>query len=83
MKKAALPKLEESLAEITQLINKMEQGELTLEQSLSHFEHGIQLVKHCQKILEEAEQKVQILIKNNNQNVLTAYSEETPNEHKE
>lgn len=60
-----LPDLEQSLAEITQLIEKMEQGELTLDQSLGHFERGITLVKHCQKILEDAEQKVQILIQNN------------------
>ena len=56
---------------------------LTLEQSLTHFEHGITLVKHCQKVLEEAEQKVQILIKNNNQDTLTAYNEEESNENPE
>lgn len=70
-----LPKLEESLTEITQLIDKMEHGELSLEQSLTHFERGIKLVKHCQKILEDAEQKVQILIQNNNQETLTAYGD--------
>ena len=65
-KDAKLPTLEESLHEITQLIDKMEHHEQTLEQSLTNFERGISLVKHCQKILEEAEQKVQILIQNNN-----------------
>ena len=79
-KTAALPSLEESLSEITQLIEKMEHGELTLEQSLTHFEHGITLVKHCQKVLEEAEQKVQVLIKNNNQEVLAEYHEDNANE---
>lgn len=68
-----LPQLEESLTEITQLIEKMEHSEQTLEQSLSNFERGIILVKNCQKILQEAEQKVQILIQNNNQEDLTAY----------
>ena len=68
-----LPKLEESLSEITQLIEKMEHGEQTLEQSLTHFERGITLVKHCQKILEDAEQKVKILIQNNEQEDLQAY----------
>jgi len=75
-KLSKLPNLEESLTEISQLIDNMEHSEQTLEQSLNHFERGITLVKHCQKILEEAEQKVQILIQNNNQEELTAYGED-------
>lgn len=74
-----LPNLEESLAEITQLIDKMEHSELTLEQSLGNFERGVNLVKHCQKILTEAEQKVQLLIQNNKQNELTPYNPENEN----
>lgn len=62
IKSDKLPKLEESLNEITQLIDKMEHSELTLEESLSQFERGIKLIKHCQKILGEAEQKVQVLV---------------------
>ena len=61
-----LPSLEASLAEITQLIDKMEKDEQTLDQSLSQFERGISLIKHCQKILVDAEQKIQILTQNNN-----------------
>ena len=75
-KQPKLPNLEESLSEITQLIEKMEHSEQTLEQSLTHFERGITLVKHCQKILEEAEQKVKILIQNNNQENLTVYGDD-------
>ncbi len=75
-----LPNLETSLTEISQLIDKMEHSELTLEQSLNHFERGIMLVKHCQKILEEAEQKVQILIQNNNQEELSTYGEDENDE---
>lgn len=71
-----LPSLEESLTEITNLIDKMEHGDQTLEQSLTHFERGITLVKHCQKVLQEAEQKVQILIQTNNQETLTPYDDE-------
>ncbi len=70
------PKLEESLTEISALIDKMEHGELTLEQSLHHFERGITLIKHCQKLLSEAEQKVQILIQANNQAELAPYGED-------
>ena len=75
-----LPTLEESLTEITQLIDKMEHGELTLEQSLNHFERGITLIKHCQKVLQEAEQKVQVLIQNNGQEELAAYGNDEKNE---
>lgn len=71
-----LPALEESMAEITKLIEKMEQGEATLEQSLGDFERGVTLVKHCQKLLTEAEQKVQLLTQQNGQETLTNYGEE-------
>lgn len=75
-----LPNLESSMTEINQLIDKMEHSELTLEQSLSSFERGITLIKHCQKILVEAEQKVQILMQNNEQEELTQYGQEDNHE---
>jgi exodeoxyribonuclease VII small subunit len=68
-----LPNLEASLAEINALIDKMEQGELNLEQSLSQFERGVTLIKHAQKILQTAEQKVQILMKKNDNEKLIDY----------
>jgi exodeoxyribonuclease VII small subunit len=79
-KAAALPSLEESLGEITGLIDKMEHGELTLEQSLNHFERGITLIKHCQKVLSDAEQKVQVLLQQNQQEQLAPYGSQ--DEHK-
>ena len=63
-KKANIADLEASLKEINGLIEKMEHEDQTLEQSLGHFEQGITLIKNCQQILREAEQKVQILIQN-------------------
>lgn len=72
-KSTKLPGLEESLSDITQLIDKMEHGEQSLEASLADFERGITLIKHCQKILSDAEQKVQILIQQNNQETLADY----------
>jgi len=63
-KKVKIADLESSLQEINALIDKMEHSNLTLEQSLNHFEQGVTLIKNCQKILREAEQKVQILIQN-------------------
>lgn len=75
-KKTKLPDLESSLAEISALTEQMENGEPSLEQSLAHFERGIVLIKHAQKILQEAEQKVQILMQNNNHETLTDYGKD-------
>ena len=72
-----LPSLEKSLDEINLLIEKMEQGELTLEQSLQQFERGVTLIKHAQKILQDAEQKVQILMQSNGAESLANFESET------
>jgi exodeoxyribonuclease VII small subunit len=56
---------EESLTELEQLVERMEGGELSLEASLQEFEKGMQLSGQCQTMLEEAEQRVQILTKKN------------------
>ena len=72
-KKPELPDLEASLAELATLIEKMEHGNLSLEQSLGQFERGIALIRHSQKILQEAEQKVQILTGKNDQQSLDSY----------
>jgi exodeoxyribonuclease VII small subunit len=71
--KTKLPNLEQSLTEITTLIDKMEKGDLTLDESLTQFERGITLIKHAQKILQVAEHKVQILMQENNQEILTTF----------
>lgn len=56
---------EQSLTDLEQLVEQMESGELSLENALETFERGIQLTRHCQATLSEAEQKVQLLISNN------------------
>ena len=53
---------EKSLASLNELVNTMERGNLSLEESLKNFENGIKLTRECQKALEDAEQKVKILI---------------------
>ena len=53
---------EKSILELEQLVEKMEDGDLSLEESLKHFERGISLTRACQKALTEAEQKVQLLL---------------------
>jgi exodeoxyribonuclease VII small subunit len=52
---------EQALKELEALVEKLENGELSLEESLKHFERGVALTRICQTALENAEQKVQIL----------------------
>ena len=54
---------EESLKRLENLVNKMESGDATLEQSLVWFEEGMDLIKSCEVQLNNAEQKVQELVK--------------------
>lgn len=60
-KKAPLD-FEQSLADLQQLVERLESGELSLEDSLSAFEQGIRLTRDCQSALGQAEQKVQMLL---------------------
>lgn len=53
---------EANLRQLEQLVQQMEQGELTLEQSLSTFEQGVALTRACQQALDKAEQKVNLLL---------------------
>jgi len=55
------PAFEEALSELEALVDTLEKGELSLEDSLTAFERGIGLTRTCQKALDEAEQKVSIL----------------------
>ena len=58
---------EAALSELESLVERMESGELTLEESLQAFEQGIALTRTCQQALAEAEQKVEILTSNDPQ----------------
>ncbi len=53
---------EHALKELEALVTRMEKGDISLEDSLKHFERGIELTRACQTALKEAEQKVQILL---------------------
>ena len=61
---------EKTFAELEDLVNKIEEGDLSLEESLKCFERGMQLTKNCQQALSEAEQKVKILLEKNNKSSL-------------
>ncbi|HEX5515251.1 MAG TPA: exodeoxyribonuclease VII small subunit [Gammaproteobacteria bacterium] len=58
---------EHALKELEELVGRMEQGDLSLEESLKAFERGIELTRGCQQALKEAEQKVEILISKGDQ----------------
>ncbi|MCY0967204.1 exodeoxyribonuclease VII small subunit [Parathalassolituus penaei] len=53
---------EQAMADLEQLVSRMERGDLTLEESLQTFEQGIRLTNACQQALSSAEQRVQVLI---------------------
>ena len=55
--------LEKSLANLEELVEELESGDLPLETAMKKFEEGIKLTRGCQAALKEAEQKVQILLK--------------------
>jgi exodeoxyribonuclease VII small subunit len=72
--------LEQALTELNSLVEKMEHGELNLEQALQDFERGVILTRHCQKLLTEAEQKVQILMQQEGQVSLENYQVDNKND---
>lgn len=65
---------EKTLAELEQLVETMEKGDLSLEESLKHFERGVALTKSCQQALSEAEQKVSILLNKNGKSELESFN---------
>ena len=60
------PKFEASMKRLEQIVGKLELGDLSLDDTLKLFEEGIGLSQHCQQQLEEAESKVEILLKKAN-----------------
>jgi exodeoxyribonuclease VII small subunit len=52
---------EQSIQKLEEIVKQLEQGELTLEDSLQQFEQGIGLARRCQEVLKQAEQKIKTL----------------------
>jgi exodeoxyribonuclease VII small subunit len=57
------PDFERSLAELESLVERLERGDLPLDEALKTFERGVKLTRHCQSALKAAQQKVEILMK--------------------
>ena len=64
---------EQALAELEKLVETMEKGDLTLEESMEQFERGVYLTRSCQKTLADAEQKVRILNRNSESSELAEF----------
>lgn len=60
-----IPNFEKSLEELEVIVQALEDGDLSLEDSLKTFERGIALTRSCQNALEDAEQRVSILLEKN------------------
>ena len=56
-------KFEEAIADLEQLVEQLESGDLSLEDSLAVFEKGVGLVRYCNLKLSEVEKKVELLVK--------------------
>lgn len=62
---------ESAVAELESIVTKLESGQLPLEQSLAIYQRGAELLKQCQSLLTDAEQKISIL---NEQHTLVTYN---------
>jgi exodeoxyribonuclease VII small subunit len=62
MPKSAEPKsFEAAMTELDQLVEKMESGQLPLEESLTAYQRGTELLKYCEQVLSAAQQRIQVL----------------------
>ncbi len=68
---ASIAGFEKSLDELEKLVRDLEQGELSLEQSLTAFERGVKLTRECQQALKGAEQRVEQLAQNDDGTLTT------------
>ncbi len=55
---------EEAISELEYIVDRLERGELSLEESMEAFQKGVELSRYCSKKLDEAEKKITVLIEN-------------------
>jgi len=66
-KETKAPDFEKALAELETVVERLEKGDLSLENSLKNFELGVALARSCQSALNNAQQRVEKLIEENGQ----------------
>jgi len=74
------PDFEKSLTELEELVEKLEAGDLPLEDALKAFERGVGLTRECQTALEAAQARVDILVKRNGEATLQPFDAESDEE---
>ena len=62
-------KFKEALEELEKVVEQLESGELSLEDSLAAFEQGVKLVRYCNQKLTEVEKKIELLVKDKEGNL--------------
>jgi exodeoxyribonuclease VII small subunit len=77
--KEAPPDFEASMRALEELVERLERGDLPLEESLAAFERGVLLTRACQSALKEAEQKVEILLKKAGEPVVEEFTPDDSN----
>lgn len=76
--KTASPSFEASLEELERIVKELEKGDLPLEQSLTLFERGMHLSSECKRQLEEAESRVEILMRKGAEMVAVPFNPDKP-----
>ena len=72
----AKEKFEEALGRLEDIVKRMEAGDMTLEESLKAFEEGIKLARLCSRKLDEAERRVEVLIRQEDELVIKPFQVE-------
>jgi exodeoxyribonuclease VII small subunit len=73
-KKSSAPDFETAMKELEKIVESMENGQLTLDESLQQFERGVELSRICQTNLKKAEQKVEQLVKKHGKMAIEPFS---------
>ncbi|HUQ08675.1 MAG TPA: exodeoxyribonuclease VII small subunit [Steroidobacteraceae bacterium] len=75
-----LPDFERSLSELEALVQKLEQGDVPLEDALKTFERGVALTRQCQTALRTAQQKVEVLLSKNGEESVESFDDGSEDE---
>ncbi len=75
-RKQKTPDFDAALAELEALVEKLEHGDLPLEESLRHFERGVALTRQCQLALKSAQQRVALLTRRDGDETLAPFDAE-------
>ncbi len=76
-RKKKVEKFEEALERLENIVEKLEKGDLPLEEAMNAFSEGVNLVRFCHEKLEEAEKRIQMLVQDEEGKWRTAPFEET------